>query len=150
MNAVTKIISNPLNPNVWKKFALGQKGMLGVALSTVVLEFATQALEKYVPQTRGVMDRQLVQSSPFLGRVDVRDAIVLGPAISSGVRGVTDKSGAKMKRFMEAGVGYGTNVLLRSTGLNPNLLSKASLANAANPRVTGGLTQIASNTGVYP
>ncbi len=144
-----KLVSNPLDPNTWKMFALGQKGIAGTAISTAVLEFGTQLAERYLPQSSGIMNRQITGNAPFLGNISVRDTIVLAPAITAGLRAIKDKGSSRKNRVMEAVAGYGTKVMLRRTGLNPHLLSKGS-SSPTNPRVTAGRSTNASNMGVTP
>ena len=161
VNTLTSIIKNPLKPATWQKFALGQKGVMGVVASTAVLEFLTQGIEAFIPQSRGVLGMAPSIFQNKIGKIpniagipnslnilDVRDMIVLAPAIVATLKLITDKSNKK-KHAIEALAGLGTKGVLRITGLNPSLLSRGSKTSAQNPRVTaqGGL---ASNMGVTP
>ena len=142
-----QVIKNPLSSSTWKQFALGQKGVLGTATATAVLEFGTQLIDRYAPsQVNRIMSKQVMGNAPFLGSISVRDTIVLAPAITSALGAV--KGGSKKGNIMNALAGYGTKVMLRRTGLNPKLLSKGS-PSPTNPRVRvgSGMTQ---NSGVYP
>ena len=78
-----------LNPqSLAKKVStkLGVKGVVaGTVLTTAVLEFGTQFLENasFTPASvKSIADRKIINGAPFLGRVDVRDAIVLSPSIT--------------------------------------------------------------------
>lgn len=97
------------------KLKVGQKGLIGTAVQTALLEFGTQALEKYVPQVRKVTDTTIVNSAPFLGNVDVRDAVVLSPTIKE----VTKFASKGKPNFKNILVNYGMKVILRNAGLNP-------------------------------
>lgn len=97
------------------KTKLGVKGIAGTAIQTAVLEFGTQALEKFVPQVRQVTDTTILRSAPFLGNVDVRDAIVLSPTIKE----ITKFAGKGKPNFKNILVNYGMKVILRNAGLNP-------------------------------
>jgi len=161
VNTLTSIIKNPTKQDTWKKFALGQKGVMGVVASTAVLEFLTQGIEAFIPQTRGVLGYApgIVQNKMTkipnvagipnsLNVLDVRDLIVLAPAIVATIALIKDKSNKK-KHAIEALAGLGTKGVLRITGLNPSLLSRGSKTSAQNPRVTAG-GGLASNMGVTP
>ncbi len=161
VSTLTSIIKNPLKPATWQKFALGQKGVMGVVASTAVLEFLTQGIEAFIPQSRNVLGLapSILQNKMTrvpnvagipnsLNVLDVRDMIVLAPAIVSAIKIITDKPKWK-KHALEAGAGFGTKGVLRITGLNPSLLSKGSKTSAQNPRVTAG-GGLASNMGVTP
>ena len=105
------------------KAKLGMKGAAGYAAATVALEFGTQLLDRYIlaphfPQLESVMTTNVVSNAPLLGPVDVRDTIVLMPAIQQGYKTFADKTG-RSKHFTNAIVAYGTKVVLRKTGLNP-------------------------------
>ena len=111
-----------LNPaSIAKKIStkLGVKGVLLVtAVTTGVLEFGSQALERYLPNTgnwKSISDQQLLQSAPLLGRIDVRDAVVLSPSIGQALRVV--KKGKP--NFKVIAVNYGLKTLFRNLGLNP-------------------------------
>ena len=111
-----------LNPaSIAKKIStkLGVKGvLLGTAVTTGVLEFGSQALERYLPNTgnwKSISDQQITQSAPLLGRIDVRDAIVLSPSIGQALR-VASKGKPNIKVII---VNYGLKVLFRNLGLNP-------------------------------
>ncbi len=101
---------------------LGMKGAAGYAAATVALEFGTQLLDRYLfpklPQLESLMTTTVIQNAPMLGPVDVRDTIVLMPAIQQGYKTFADKTG-RPKHFTNALVAYGTKVVLRKTGLNP-------------------------------
>ena len=161
VNTLTSIIKNPTKQETWKKFALGQKGVMGVVASTAVLEFLTQGIEAFIPQTRGVLGYapSILQNKMTkvpnvagipnsLNVLDVRDMIVLAPAIVATIAIFKDKTKWK-KHAIEAGAGFGTKGVLRITGLNPSLLSRGSKTSAQNPRVTAG-GSLASNMGVTP
>ena len=64
---------------------LGVKGVVaGTILTTAVLEFGSQFIENasFTPSTvKNIADRQIMAGAPFLGRIDVRDAVVLSPSI---------------------------------------------------------------------
>jgi len=159
-NNLKQIVKKPLDPNSWK--IINKKGVTGVVLSTLALEFGTQGVEAFIPQSREILGKApaILQNKmtkvpnvfgipQSLNVLDVRDVIVLMPAITSLVRVATDKSmQAKKSRAIEAIAGVATKGILRLTGLNPSLLSKGSHTAPQAPRVTasGGL---ASNTGVY-
>jgi hypothetical protein len=160
VNFLTSIIKNPLKQATWQKFALGQKGVMGVVASTAVLEFLTQGIEAFIPQSRKVlgMAPSILQNKMTrvpnvagipnsLNVLDIRDVIVLAPSIVSAIKIFTDKPKWK-KHALEAGAGLGTKGVLRITGLNPSLLSRGSKTSAQNPRVTAG-GSLASNMGVY-
>ena len=111
-----------LNPaSIAKKIStkLGVKGvLLGTAVTTGVLEFGSQAVERYLPNTgnwKSISDQQLLQSAPLLGRIDVRDAVVLSPSIGQALRVV--KKGKP--NFKVIAVNYGLKTLFRNLGLNP-------------------------------
>ena len=111
-----------LNPaSIAKKIStkLGVKGvLLGTAVTTGVLEFGSQALERYLPNTgnwKSISDQQLLQSAPLLGRIDVRDAVVLSPSIGQALRVV--KKGKP--NFKVIAVNFGLKTLFRNLGLNP-------------------------------
>ncbi len=159
-------MANPtkwLDPNTWKvsKVVGITKGPKSIAASTVMLEFATQAVEKFIgeksPFVRNIMDKQFHMINRVSSKLptsmdktlDVRDLIVLAPTITSAIKIITDKSsGGKKNRAIDAITGLATKGALRMTGLNPSLLSKGSTS-PQNPRVTvgGGLT---TNKGVTP
>jgi hypothetical protein len=101
--------------SLMSKIKLGQNGIVGTAVQTAILEFGTQALEKFVPQVRKVTDITLLRSAPFLNNVDVRDAIVLSPTIKE----VTKFAGKGKPNFKNILVNYGMKVILRNSGLNP-------------------------------
>ena len=69
---------------------LGVKGVVaGTILTTAVLEFGSQFIENasFTPSTvKNIADRQIMAGAPFLGRIDVRDAVVLSPSITQGMR----------------------------------------------------------------
>ena len=104
-----------LPASLMNKTKLGMGGIVGTAVQTAVLEFGTQALERFVPQVRSVSDTTLLKNSPFLGNVDVRDAIVLAPSIKE----VTKLAGKGKPNFKNILVNYGMKVVLRNMGLNP-------------------------------
>ena len=144
-----QLIKNPLSSATWKQFGLGQKGLIGTATATAVLEFGTQLIDRYAPaQVNSIMSRQVVGNAPFLGTVSIRDTIVLAPAITSAI-GAVKGGGSKKGNIMNALAGYGTKVMLRRTGLNPHLLSKG-MPSPQNPRVTSGTSANAQNRGLYP
>ena len=160
VNTLTSIIKNPTKQDTWKKFALGQKGVMGVVASTAVLEFLTQGIEGFIPQTRRVLGYapSILQNKmdkvpnvfgipQAMNVLDVRDLIVLAPAIVATIALIKDKSNKK-KHAIEALAGLGTKGVLRITGLNPSLLSRGSKTSPQNPRVTAG-GGLASNMGVY-
>ena len=97
------------------KAKLGLGGPLGIVAGTIVIEIASQQLEKFVPQTEVVLQRQIIPNAPFLGEVDVRDAGVLGFSIKELLKLV---KGGK-PRIVNIIANYGTKVLLRSQGINP-------------------------------
>ena len=161
VKTLESVFKNPTKPETWKKFALGQKGVMGVVASTAVLEFLTQGIEAFIPQSRKVlgMAPSILQNKmskvpnvagipQSLNVLDVRDMIVLAPAIVATIKLITDKSNKK-KHAVEALAGLGTKGVLRITGLNPSLLSRGSKTSAQNPRVTAG-GSLASNMGVTP
>ena len=93
-----------LNPvSIARKISskIGVKGvLLGTAATTAVLEFGSQAAEKYLPNVvnwKSISDQQITQSAPFLGRVDVRDAVVLSPSIGQALRVVKKKDKPNFK-----------------------------------------------------
>ena len=98
---------------------LGVKGVVaGTVLTTAVLEFGTQFIENasFTPTAiKSIGDREIMQGAPFLGRLDVRDAVVLSPSITQGLR-VIKKGKPNIKIIL---ANYGTKVLLRMVGLNP-------------------------------
>ena len=98
---------------------LGVKGVLaGTILSTVALEFGTQFIENasFTPSAiKNIADRKVMDGAPFLGRVDVRDAVVLSPSITQGIR-VLKKGKPNIKIIL---ANYGTKVAMRMVGLNP-------------------------------
>ena len=111
-----------LNPvSIARKISskIGVKGvLLGTAATTAVLEFGSGALEKYLPNTgnwKSISDQQIVGNAPLLGRVDVRDAVVLSPSIGQALRVV--KKGKP--NFKVIAVNYGLKVIFRNLGLNP-------------------------------
>ena len=160
-NTLQKMITKPQDPNSWNLFT-GRKGLTGVVLSTLALEFGTQGVEAFIPQSREILGKApaILQNKmtkvtnvfgipQSLNVLDVRDIIVLMPAITSALRIPFDKSAqAKKSRIAETIAGVATKGILRLTGLNPSLLSKGSHTAPQAPRVTasGGL---ASNMGVY-
>ena len=101
--------------SLMNKLKLGQSGIVGTAIQTAVLEFGTQQIERFVPQVRAVTDTTLLKSAPFLGNVDVRDAIVLSPTVKE----VTKFAGKGKPNFKNILVNYGMKVVLRNAGLNP-------------------------------
>lgn len=141
---------NPLSSATWNKFSLGQKGVVGSAVATGVLEFTTQMIQRFVPipQINAIMDKQIMANAPFLGGISVRDTIVLAPAITNAI-GALGSSKNKKGKIMNAVASYGTKVALRSSGLNPHLLTKG-MPSPQNPRVTSGSSANAQNRGVYP
>jgi hypothetical protein len=144
-----QVVKNPLSSSTWKQFALGQKGVIGTATATAVLEFGTQLIDRYAPaQVTNIMSKQVMNNAPFLGGISVRDTIVLAPAITSAL-GAVKGGGSKKGNIMNALAGYGTKVMLRRTGLNPHLLSKG-MPSPQNPRVTSGTSINAQNRGLYP
>lgn len=104
-----------LPASLMNKTKLGMGGIVGTAVQTAVLEFGSQAIERFVPQVRSVSDTTLLRDSPFLGNVDVRDAIVLAPSIKE----VTKLAGKGKPNFKNILVNYGMKVVLRNMGLNP-------------------------------
>ena len=104
-----------LPASLMTQLKVGQKGLIGTAVQTALLEFGTQALEKFVPQVRKVTDTTIVNSAPFLGNVDVRDAVVLSPTIKE----VTKFASKGKPNFKNILVNYGMKVILRNAGLNP-------------------------------
>ena len=97
------------------KAKLGIGGPLGIVAGTVVIEIASQQLERFVPQTEPVLSRQIIPNAPFLGAVDVRDLGTLGFTVRELLRLV---KGGKPK-IVNIIANYGTKVLLRSQGINP-------------------------------
>tara|TARA_R110002051_G_scaffold25650_1_gene62577 strand:+ start:161 stop:655 length:495 start_codon:yes stop_codon:yes gene_type:complete len=161
VKTLESVFKNPTKPETWKKFALGQKGVMGVVASTAVLEFLTQGIEAFIPQSRKVlgMAPSILQNKmtrvpnvfgipQSLNVLDVRDMIVLAPAIVATIAIFKDKTKWKKHAF-EAGAGFSTKAIMRITGLNPSLLSRGSKTSAQNPRVTAG-GGLASNMGVTP
>jgi len=166
VSSTVTTMANPskwLDPNTWKvsKVVGITKGPKAIAVSTVILEFVTQGIEKYIgsksPFVRNIMDKQFQTVNQVSSKLptnisktlDVRDLIVLAQTITSAIKIFTDKSsGGKKNRAIDALTGLATKGALRMTGLNPSLLSKGSMS-PQNPRVTvgGGLT---TNNGVYP
>tara|TARA_R110002051_G_scaffold317130_1_gene397891 strand:+ start:300 stop:698 length:399 start_codon:yes stop_codon:yes gene_type:complete len=106
---------NILPASLMTQLRMNQKGLLGTAVATGILEFGTQALEKYLPEVRKVTDTTIINSAPFLGNVDVRDAIVLSPTIKE----VSKFAGKGKPNFKNILVNYGMKVILRNAGLNP-------------------------------
>ena len=106
---------NLLPKSILSKARLGMGGIAGAVVQTAVLEFGTQALEKFVPQVRQITDATIIKSSPFLGNVDVRDAIVLAPSVKE----VTKLAGKGKPNFKAILGNYGTKIVLRNLGLNP-------------------------------
>ena len=98
---------------------LGVKGVVaGTVLTTAGLEFGTQFIENASftsTAIKSIGDREIMQGAPFLGRLDVRDAVVLSPSITQGLR-VIKKGKPNIKIIL---ANYGTKVLLRMVGLNP-------------------------------
>ena len=98
---------------------LGVKGVVaGTILTTAVLEFGSQFIENasFTPSTvKNIADRQIMAGAPFLGRIDVRDAVVLSPSITQGMR-VLKKGKPNIKIIL---ANYGSKVLMRMVGLNP-------------------------------
>jgi len=104
------------------KAKLGMKGAAGYAAATVALEAGTQLLERfvfdrYLPQAANVMNTVITNSAPFLGTIDVRDAIVLLPAETQAYKALS--GGNKQTHFINALSSYVTKIILRRTGLNP-------------------------------
>lgn len=101
--------------SIMGKLKLGQSGIVGTAIQTAVLEFGTQQIERFVPQVRQVTDTTLLRSAPFLGNLDVRDAVVLAPTVKE----VTKFTGKGKPNFKNILVNYGMKIVLRNAGLNP-------------------------------
>ena len=99
---------------------IGVKGtLLATAATTAVLEFGTQALENYAPNIGGwkaLADTQIYGSAPGLGRVDIRDAVVLAPSIGQAAKLL---KGNGRPNFKVIAINYGMKVAFRKTGLNP-------------------------------
>ena len=102
-NTLKQMIKKPFDPNSWK--IINKKGVTGVVLSTLALEFGTQGVEAFIPQSReilgkapGFLQNKMTKVPDVFGIpqslnvLDVRDIIVLMPAITSAVRVATDKS----------------------------------------------------------
>ena len=98
---------------------LGVKGVVAVTiLTTAVLEFGSQFIENasFTPSTvKNIADRQIMAGAPFLGRIDVRDAVVLSPSITQGMR-VLKKGKPNIKIIL---ANYGSKVAMRMLGVNP-------------------------------
>ena len=110
---------NPMSIAKGLSTKLGVKGVVaGTVLTTAFLEFGTQFIENasFTPAVvKSIADREIMQGAPFLGRLDVRDAVVLSPSITQGLR-VIKKGKPNIKFFL---ANYGTKVLMRMVGLNP-------------------------------
>ena len=92
--------------------------LLATGLTTAVLEFGSQALEKHAPDIagwKGLASKTITNNAPFLGNVDIRDAVVLSPSIGQVLR-LAKKSKPNIKIIL---VNYGLKVLFRNAGLNP-------------------------------
>ena len=119
-------------PSALKAFTLGQKGAVGTAVATGVLEGITQVAEIEFQKTRfqkykmfqaitKTLDTQIWGNLPLTtGNVDVRDGIVLLPAGFNLFQAIRD-SKARKKHLIDAGVGLGTKIILRNLGLNGNM-----------------------------
>jgi len=157
-NTVSKITTNPLDPNTWKvsKFVGMNKGALAVVASTVILEFATQGIERFIgsksPFVKNIFDKQFYTINRMAEKLptsidktlDVRDLIVLAPTITSAIKIITDKStGGKKNRVIDTLAGLSTKGVLRMTGLNPNpQVAKMLLAKQGS--------QLKTIEGLYP
>ena len=106
---------NLLPASIMSKTRLGMTGIAGTVVQSAVLEFSTQLIERFVPQVRSVSDTTLLKDSPFLGNVDVRDAVVLAPSIKE----ITKLAGKGKPNFKNILVNYGMKVVFRNAGLNP-------------------------------
>ena len=106
---------NLLPASIMSKTRLGMTGIAGTVVQSAVLEFSTQLIERFVPQVRSVSDTTLLKDSPFLGNVDVRDAVVLAPSIKE----ITKLAGKGKPNFKAILANYGTKVVMRELGLNP-------------------------------
>ena len=110
---------NPMSIAKSMSTRLGVKGVVaGTVLTTAFLEFGTQFIENasFTPAVvKSIADREIMQGAPFLGRLDVRDAVVLSPSITQGLR-VIKKGKPNIKIIL---ANYGTKVLMRMVGLNP-------------------------------
>ena len=119
-------------PSALKAFTLGQKGAVGTAVATGVLEGITQVAEiefqkarfqkyKMFQAVTKTLNHQIWGNLPLTsGNVDVRDGIVLLPAGFNLVQAIRNKS-ARKKHLIDAGVGLGTKIVLRNLGLNGNM-----------------------------
>ena len=119
-------------PSALKAFTLGQKGAVGTAVATGVLEGITQVAEiefnkarfqkyKMFQAITKTLNHQIWGNLPLTtGNVDVRDGIVLLPAGFNLLQAVRDSKSRK-KHLIDAGVGLGTKIILRNLGLNGNM-----------------------------
>jgi len=92
--------------------------LLATGLTTAVLEFGTQALENHAPDIagwKGLASKTITNQAPFLGNVDVRDAVVLSPSIGQGARLLRGKG---RPNFKIIAVNYGMKAVFRRLGLN--------------------------------
>jgi len=109
---------NPMSIAKNMSTKLGVKGVVaGTVLTTAFLEFGTQFIENasFTPAVvKSIGDREIMQGAPFLGRVDVRDAVVLSPSITQGLR-VIKKGKPNIKIIL---ANYGSKVLMRMIGVN--------------------------------
>ena len=128
---------------ILNKIKLGKKGALGVAIGVTVLEFGTQAIQKFMPQVLPYFDRVLTSRAPLLGDITVRDTIVLSPALLVAIRGITSRK-KSTKALMNAGAGYATKYALRKAGLNPTLFkqNKGYMAGATVSSIGGGMNTL--------
>jgi hypothetical protein len=55
-NTLQKMITKPQDPNSWNLFT-GRKGLTGVVLSTLALEFGTQGIEAFIPQSQAILGK---------------------------------------------------------------------------------------------
>ena len=154
---LTATVTKPTDPATWRQYALGKKGALGVVVSTGVLEGITQAIEIAIPQSQTILNvapsflqnktGRLGHYGQMMNHLDLRDLIVLAPAMAQGIAAIKTKNG-KGKHLMAMGAGIGMKVLMRITGINPRLLNKGTTAPQA-PRVMVG-SGLNTSMGVTP
>lgn len=104
--------------SILNKAKFGVGGVLGIVVGTVVIEFVTQFLERSAPASvQNFLDSGIINNVPFLGRVDVRDLMVLGFSIKQ-ILGLILRRGGKFN-IMNFVANFGTKVVLRQQGINP-------------------------------